>query len=524
MAVPEDIRKIDRPTGTVVCDERNGAYPVREKLSGKYWVDENGKPHRPSRNGRVVGHIKNGTFVPKDPDSFPVGEVDLKDWGNIELFDRLNRDMLDRLKLFYNTEDSTRLYVMALLRASYKGITDHLMARQYQETFLTEVYPGVNLNRGSVSTFLRNVGRSCARISDFMRFETSHMGEDEHVIIDGSLRQDHSKTNSLSEVSKKTSKRGHKDILLLYAYSMEKKRPVCSKIYPGNMVDQRAVSDFVEQFGICNGIIVADKGFSYVSLKEAVEENKGLHYLLPIKRNSRVIEELSLCTFNELLAGDECIQCKKVSKTDNGETVWYYSFRDPSIALDEEILYMSAHRADGIDMEDLERSRPLFGTIMFQSDLEMSCGTAYETYDSRWLIELFFRSQEDTMEMDDTREHSDYSVIASNFVNYLASIMLSNMFRFLDEKGLLNNYTYGEILKLLLRIKMTRISCNGEWKVCRIAETDAEVLEKIGLLSRPVVPKEIKKRGRPKGSKDAKPRKKRSVPTTPDDALADASQ
>ena len=85
------------------------------------------------------------------------------------------------------------------------------------------------------------------------------MGEDEHVIIDGSLRQDHSRVNTLSEVSRKTAKRGYKDILLLYAYCMEKKRPICSKVYPGNMADQRAVSDFLEQFGICNGIIVADK-------------------------------------------------------------------------------------------------------------------------------------------------------------------------------------------------------------------------------------------------------------------------
>lgn len=90
LSVPEDIRKIERPRGTVVCDGRDGIYPVREKLSGGYWVDEDGKPHRPSRNGRVVGHIINGGYVPKEPDLVPVGDVDLKDWGNIELFDRLN--------------------------------------------------------------------------------------------------------------------------------------------------------------------------------------------------------------------------------------------------------------------------------------------------------------------------------------------------------------------------------------------------------------------------------------------------
>lgn len=519
MSVPEDIRTIERPRGTVVCDGRNGVYPVREKLSGGYWVDDDGKPHRPSRNGRVVGHIVDGTYVPKELDLVPVGDVDLKDWGNIELFDRLNRDILDHLRMVYNEEDATRLYVMALLRASYKGIPDRLLARQYLESYLTEMYPGVNLNRNSVSTFLRNVGRSCSRINRFMRFETSRMGEDEHLIIDGSLRQDHSTVNSLSEVSRKTVKRGYKEIMLLYAYSMEKRRPVCSKVYPGNMTDQRAVSDFVEAFGIRNGIIVADKGFSYVSLKEAVEENEGLHYLLPIKRSSLVIGELDLCSYDEVLDGEKGVMCRRASRMELGEEVWYYSFRDSSIALDEELLYMSTHRGDDFDADDYARSRQLFGTIVFQSDLEMPCGVAYETYESRWLIELFFRSQEDTMEMDDTREHSDYSVIASNFVNHLASIMLSEMFGFLDGRGLLEKHTYGDILGLLMRIKMTRTSDDGEWKVRRIAATDAEALEKIGLLTRPIVPKEVKKRGRPKGSKDSKPRKKKASATSEGVAL-----
>ena len=164
-------------------------------------------------------------------------------------------------------------------------------------------------------------------------------------------------------------------------------------------------------------------------------------------------------------------------------------------------LYMSAHRADGIDTEDLEHSRPLFGMIIFQSNLEMSCGTVYKTYNSRWLIELFFRSREDTIGMDNTREHSDYSVIASNFVNRLSSIMLSNMFRFLNENNLLDNHTYGEILRLLLRIKMTRTSGDNRWKVRRIAEIDVEILEKIDLLNRPIVPKKSKRETDPRATK-----------------------
>lgn len=519
MTVPEEVRKVKRPKGTVVCDGKDGVYPVREKLSGTSYVDENGKRHRPSKNGRVVGHIIDMKFVEKGLiESVSRGDVDLKDWGNVEMFDRLCHDLLDLLEVHYNSRDAMTIYTMATLRASYRGIPDRQLQRQYEETFLTEMYPLINLGRSNVSKFLRDVGRTCSRITNVMRAMVMGVQEDDHVIIDGSLRQDQSRVNSISEVSRKTSLRGYKEVLLMYAYCMETRQPLCSKVYPGNMVDQRAISDFLEEFGIKKGIIVADKGFLVKALRKALDENEDLHYLLPIKRSMKVIERLGLRTYDSRLEGEEGIQCRKVLDTDAEHETWYYSFRDPRFAADEEMMYMSQHRGKDFDPEDLESRRREFGTIVFESDLDMECGTAYETYESRWLIELFFRRQEDTMEQDDTREHSDYSVIASNFIDYLSSIMVSRMLGFLDRNGLLDNNTYGDILNLMLRVKMTRVG-EGEWRVRRIAEKDAELLERTGLLIRPVVPKEVKKRGRPKGSKDSQPRKKRSKKADSDIAL-----
>ncbi len=513
MTVPEEVRKVNRPRGTVVCDGKDGVYPVREKLSMTSYIDDNGKRHRPSKNGRVVGHIINMEFVEKDLDE-PIskGEVDLKDWGNVEMFDRLGRDLLELLETQYNTQEAKKVYVMAILRASYRGIPDRQLQRQYEESFLTEMYPDVNLRRNSVSEFLRNLGRTCARITRIMKAMVMGVQEGDHVIIDGSLRQDHSIVNSLSEVSRKTSKRGYKETLLMYAYCMETKQPLCSKVYPGNMLDQKAVSDFLEEFDIKKGIMVVDKGFSANALKKALVQNKGLHYLLPIGRNLTVIKRLDLHRYDSRLEGEQGIQCKKIQDPLADHPVWYYSFRDPTIAADEEMLYMSQHKGTDFDPEDLELRRRSFGTIIFESDLDMECGTAYETYDSRWLIELFFRRQEDTMELDDTREHSDYNVIASNFIDHLSSIMVSRMLTFLGDRGLLDNNTYGDLLNLMLRIKMTRVG-EGEWKVRRIADKDADMLEKTGLLIRPIVPKEVKTRGRPKGSKDSVPRKRRGKKT-----------
>ena len=62
MAVPEEIRCVPRPKNTFVVDSKTDIYSVREKTGCGYYVDADGKAHRPSRNGRVVGHIINGIY------------------------------------------------------------------------------------------------------------------------------------------------------------------------------------------------------------------------------------------------------------------------------------------------------------------------------------------------------------------------------------------------------------------------------------------------------------------------------
>ena len=65
MAVPEEIRLVKRPKNTVVEDRGgNGPnrYAVRERGKIKCIPGKNPQPH----NGRVIGHIINLKYVPKD--------------------------------------------------------------------------------------------------------------------------------------------------------------------------------------------------------------------------------------------------------------------------------------------------------------------------------------------------------------------------------------------------------------------------------------------------------------------------
>lgn len=511
MVVPEEIRKVERPRGTVVCDGRDGTYPVREKLSGESWVDDDGKRHRPSRNGRVVGHIINGTFVPKDlSEHVSTCDVDLKNWGQYEICERLNTDLLTDLQTVYAQQDAVKLFSMAVIRCLNRGVSDRLIGRFYDESFLSEHYGDLKLGRTAIGTFLRNVGRSYSKIVLFMRRRVSAAGADDCLIIDGTIKQDHSKINSLSEVSRKTCHTKHKDMLLLYCYGAESKEPLCCKAYPGNMIDMRAVSDFIEENGITAGTIIADKGFPVSSIEDEVLKHKELHYILPLKRNDSSIAKHSMYAFNSKLNDSREISCRKAGAIKDGRKVWYYSFRDPVIAQEEEILYLKTKGSEDIDSRELASARREFGTLVFESDLNMEPKQVYSYYEDRWQIELMFRFERDILEMDDTREHSDYTAIASEFVDFLAAIMSARMFKYFDGKGFLEKMTYADVIRRLDRFKMVKVTEDGVWRVNRAPAIDAEFAVTMELLVRPIVPKVVKTKGRPKGSKDKKPRKRRS--------------
>ncbi|MDD5973395.1 MAG: hypothetical protein PUC01_06750, partial [Spirochaetales bacterium] len=64
MSVPESVRKVARPVNTIVEDSGRDTkyrYAVRERGEIVY---ENGSNPRP-KNGKVIGHIIDGVFVPR---------------------------------------------------------------------------------------------------------------------------------------------------------------------------------------------------------------------------------------------------------------------------------------------------------------------------------------------------------------------------------------------------------------------------------------------------------------------------
>lgn len=498
MAVPEAVRGAKRPQNTVVVayGKNMDRYAVKLR-TGCERVD--GKKNPRPKTGATIGHIvpsndgKGWRYVANDGIlRIPDDEIDRKDWGNIQLCINISDDILEDLRSVYSGSESEQIYCAAVLRACYPGVKDSKLREKYLESFLSEVYPDVALSKNTFGDLLERVGKANLRIQSFMDRRMNIIEPSHHVILDSTLKRNKSMINDFSEFSRKVGA-DYPMISIMYAFDLELMEPVTMEVYPGNMIDARAFSDFVKKNRIARGIIVADKGFPPSSAEDALRSSPGLHYLIPLKENSSLIERYGMLDFETVVEGYAHILGKKARL----DGTWLYSFRDTGRAGAEERTYIERNR-EGFDGWEYDRDRRAFGSIVFECDLDLDLDVVYRAYECRWMIELMFRMYKVVEELDDTRVHSDCSIIASEFINFISTVITGRIFRCFDRKKLLDERTYGELMDVLRSTKKQK-DMDGKWNTIRVVEKNAMILEKVGLVGVPISVKNPV--GRPKKSR-----------------------
>lgn len=357
--------------------------------------------------------------------------------------------------------------------------------------------PKVALSKNTVSTFHSNPGKNCSRIIHFMRNRAAAVGMGHHLLIDGTLKSDESRVNSLSDFSRKADVRGSRDISVLYAFDLDAMEPVCSKCFPGNMLDYTAYESFISENNITRGLIVGDKGFPASAAESHFAGHPDLHYLNPVRRNSKLIERHKMLSFEALLPGHEGITYKKAKVQGKGK--WLYSFRDTAKAAKEEKDYLKRAKSEGAyDDKEFKARRQSFGTIVLECDLDLAPEIVYKAYAERWEIEIVMRYYKSACGFDETRVHDDYSVIGSEFCDFLSTLLTFRLIKSFDKAKVLERMTYGKAMSILHRAKKVRYDESG-WRLLRINPPHEVFLRDIGLLPKPAeAPK--RRPGRPKKS------------------------
>lgn len=502
MAVPKFIREIPRPKNTVVIENhKDGStrYAVRERKGVRYISGGNPQP----QNGKVIGHIIDGVYVPKQQTKI-TDVPDMLSYGSAAFVHSESTDLLAELLQVYEPKDAYCIMAIASLRIIKPGIAANRLGTHYRRTYVSKYYPGIAISANSVCAFYQKLGQAGQLRKKFYQLRAASVMEDHHIAIDGTLKQDSSCVNDLSEFSYKAKKKGCKEVSVLYAYDIENMEPICAEIFPGNSNDAASYRSFIRDNDIKKGIIVADKGFPPSSIKDELRERPDLHFLTPIKRNDTRISNNNMLEFEGILEGvDDHVLYKKAA-IKGGR--YLYAFKSQRKAKEEENSYFARReKHHDFDAENYSQKEKLFGVIVFESDKDLPPKTAYICYDDRWLIELVFNKYKSDECFDKTNVQGDFSVIGSEFINFISTVITCRLIKRAREAGLLEKMSYGNLMDDLSEAwRMSDAPAEAEtgdkyW--VHTLKTEFEELEKLGL-SKPIPQAVPKRRGRPRKNKD----------------------
>ena len=446
MDAPQSIRSVPRPKNTVVVDSGHEGvcrYAVRERSGMRYGPNGEARPV----NGRVIGHICNGIYVPVNnvPRTASKGPEELSFGAAAFVFSE-TRDLFRDLLEVYPPEDAYAIISLAMIRAMKPGIKNRRISTKYHRTFVSRFYQGASLSLNHIVKLLELLGEDGSKRRAFYERRMQSVEADHHILIDGMLKQDTSIVNDLSAFSYKGRIKGCRDISVLYAYDVERMEPVCAEVFAGNHIDAVSFASFIRDRKISRGIIVADKGFPPIKIQEALSDHPDLHFLIPLRRSDARIKKNEMLSFQGILKGidQQVSYCKRQIRGGR----FLYAFRDFSKEAGERHDFIERMKKDpSITQADFERKSPLFGVIVFESDQDLEPLTAYLCYEDRWQIEMVFDIYKNDECRDFTNVQNDFSVWGSEFVNFIATVLTCRLRRRAQRAGLLNRCSFQDLME-----------------------------------------------------------------------------
>ena len=155
---------------------------------------------------------------------------------------------------------------------------------------------------------------------------------------------------------------------------------------------------------------------------------------------------------------------------------------DASVLLDG-TLKSNESKVDSLS--DFSRKAKTKGTrdisVLYAFDLDLDPGKVYKMYEERWEIEIVMRYYKSACEFDETRMHGDYSVVGSEFCDFLASVLTFRLIKAFDKAGLLKTMNYSRIMSLLKRAKKVRVGEDGDWRLVKVNPKLEKMLAALGL-------------------------------------------
>ena len=442
--------------------EKKRAKKVTEKFLGKITPEGLIEP----RQERVLKSLNN---------------IAVKEFGATNFLLDANDDIKARFKEIY-PDKWKELFIFAVFRLLYNTPIKSLQA-YYATSFLSETLPGAHLSPKVAGDLLGDVGRERERTKAFL---SQFVSGNDFLLIDltnvFSLSED-----IISSVPGYNSKRDFlPQIHMIFLFSLDHHMPAYFRMVTGSIRDASSLALTVKGAGVQNAAMIGDKGF-YPEDNVLALEKEGLHYILPLKRNSSLID-YTKTQKGDRRAFDGYFLFEK-------RAIWYYSYKlkagglkgrkmtvflDERLRAEEEKDYLSrTEKEDARTLETFFEVQHRMGTISVITDLDVSGERIYNLLKSRAEIETTFDTFKNVLNADRAYMRDDYQMEGWMFINFVALVFYYRLYRLLADNSLLKKFSPADVLVHLSRVY--RLKIEDRWLTAEIPEKTRDIMEKLSI-------------------------------------------
>ena len=472
MAYPEWVEKQRRPGTNISCIR--GKYYLYEVTS--IWNKEKGRAQK--KTGQYLGRItEDGLIPPREKKSIVSEVIATREYGASSFLLSIGSEILEHLKDSF-PEDYSTIYALAVLRV-IERCPFKRAEFLYERSYLSEIFGKLALSPAKLTSFLRTFGMKREQHVGFMK---EYLSDSRYILFDGTNIISASEEMDINRLGYNSHRQYDPQVNLMYAFSTDEHRPGYYRVIPGNIRDVSAFKKSVEELGLSNTVIIADKGFGSEQ-NFALLEGSNLKYIIPLRRNN------GHCNRERMKSGNK-------DSFDgyflfNRRAIWYYSyeqdnkrylmFLDETLKAKEERDYLQNLEAGKEDFthESFMERQYSFGTIAFHTNLPDDPKGIYCLYKTRGEIEQTFDFLKNLLEQDHIYLQDKYAVEAWAFINHISLMLVYEIYSRLKSADLLSKYSVQDFIVHLKYIQ--RLKINNSWVTGEISGKTQKLLDALAI-------------------------------------------
>lgn len=411
--------------------------------------------------------------------------ISVKEFGAAGFLLEISSDILKRLKEIYPVEWK-EIFVFSALRLLHNTPIKNLQT-YYATSFLSESMSGAKLSPKAVGELLRDVGREREKIKSFLG---QFISGGDFALID--LTHVFSLSESvISSVPGYNSRREFlPQVRVVFLFSLGRHMPSYFRIVAGSISDVSSLVLTVKEAGVKDAVVIGDKGF-YSEDNVLDLERERLHYILPLKRDSSLIDYMRIQE-GDRRAFDGYFLFEK-------RAVWHYSYKvkagalsgkkvavflDERLKAEEEKDYLLRIEEDAKantkakkNLETLFENQHRLGTIAVITDLDEDAERIYNLLKCRAEIETMFDAFKNVLNADRTYVRDDHQLEGWMLINFISLVFYYKIYRLLADNRLLKRHSPKDVLIHLSRIHKLKVY--DQWITSEIPKKSREIIQKL---------------------------------------------